>query len=107
MYGSFASIADVRALSVPRNDARCSAVHGWVEAQVKAVARLDGSTTIDRRAPLDAIGIDSLLAVELRDRLERAAGFGLPRDLLGELPTLDALVGHLVRGLTGGLDATS
>jgi acyl transferase domain-containing protein/NADPH:quinone reductase-like Zn-dependent oxidoreductase len=54
---------------------------------------LDGAGPIDGRRPLKEIGIDSLMAVELRNLLVRAGGVPLPATLLFDQPTLDALTG--------------
>jgi acyl transferase domain-containing protein/NAD(P)-dependent dehydrogenase (short-subunit alcohol dehydrogenase family)/acyl carrier protein len=61
------------------------------------VLGLDASTTVDVRAPLKDIGLDSLMAVELRNALTRSIGQVLPATLLFDYPTLEALTRHLVR----------
>ena len=63
------------------------------------VARVLGrqGETIDPHQPLNEMGLDSLLAVELRNRLGTALGItrGLPATLVFDCPTVDALARHI------------
>ncbi len=60
---------------------------------------LDAARSIDPRTPLGELGLDSLLAVELRNTLGTALGLALPATLLFDHPTLDALTDHLMAEL--------
>ncbi len=51
---------------------------------------------VDPRQPLSELGLDSLMAVELRNSVGAALGRPLPTTLLFDYPTLDALTGFLV-----------
>ena len=55
--------------------------------------------------PLKEIGLDSLMAVELRNLLTRSIGQPLAATLLFDYPTLDALADHVARVL--GLELAS
>ena len=68
-------------------------------AQALHVLGLVPGTPVDARAPLKEIGLDSLMAVELRNTLAHAFGLTLPVTLLFDHPTLDALAAHLARRL--------
>jgi len=57
---------------------------------------LEAARAIDPRTPLGELGLDSLLAVELRNTLGAALGRSLPATLLFDHPTLDALTDHLM-----------
>jgi acyl transferase domain-containing protein/NADPH:quinone reductase-like Zn-dependent oxidoreductase/NAD(P)-dependent dehydrogenase (short-subunit alcohol dehydrogenase family)/SAM-dependent methyltransferase len=64
-----------------------------------AVARVLGrqGETIDPQQPLNEMGLDSLLAVELRNRLGTALGIGrgLPATLVFDCPTVEALAQYI------------
>ena len=64
------------------------------------VLGLDRAASIDPTRPLKELGLDSLMAVELRNAVAARAGRPLPATLLYEHPTLDALADHLL-GLFG------
>lgn len=61
------------------------------------------STTVDTAMPLRELGLDSLMAVELRNALSASTDRTLPATLLFDYPTLDALAGYFMRvlGLAG------
>jgi hypothetical protein len=68
------------------------------------VARVIGARTresIDPRQPLNTMGLDSLMAVELRNRLGSGLGLArsLPATLVFDHPTLVALATYLAREL--------
>ncbi|MDX2205389.1 MAG: SDR family NAD(P)-dependent oxidoreductase [Hyphomicrobiaceae bacterium] len=67
---------------------------GLVGQSVARTLGLDAER-IDPAAPLGDLGLDSLLAVQLRNTLSRALGTPLPATLLFDYPTVEALTGHL------------
>jgi acyl transferase domain-containing protein len=75
-------------------------------AELAATARLaiglDDGTSIVPTTPLREVGLDSLMAVELRNVLVRLGGQSLPATLLFDYPHLEVLTSHLYR--TWGLD---
>ena len=75
---------------------RADRLRDYLRAQALAVIGLDAGTRIDPTRPLKELGVDSLMAVELRNLLVRAAGVALPATVLFDHPTLDALVLHLM-----------
>ncbi|MCK9900254.1 SDR family NAD(P)-dependent oxidoreductase [Frankia sp. Cpl3] len=75
--------------------ARTNAIRELVRGEVAAVLSHDSlSRTDDGRGLLD-LGIDSLTAVELRNRLAGATGLRLTSTLVFDHPTVEALAGHL------------
>ena len=52
---------------------------------------------LDPRKALGEMGLNSLMAMELRNRLETALGRSLSATLAWNYPTVDALVQHLAR----------
>lgn len=56
---------------------------------------------IEHRRPLQELGLDSLAALELRNRLGRLVGAVLPASLLFDHPTIAALTEHLATTYLG------
>jgi len=71
----------------------------FVAAQVAAVLRVARAEALDPRQPLMDLGLDSLMAVELRSRLALGLELGaaLPATLVFEHPNIEAIAGLLVR----------
>ena len=63
------------------------------------VLGLADDVVLDVAAPLKSAGLDSLMAVELRNVLTRSLGSSLPATLLFDYPSLDALVAYLLIAL--------
>lgn len=80
---------------------------GILQAQVRgelaAVLRLSPAE-IDPAAPFKAMGLDSLLSVELQGRLEARTGLALDSATAFNHPTVDALAAHLADQLSGSAD---
>ena len=78
---------------------RPGSVLAYVTEQVLKTIGLGGDTPVDRGTPLKEIGLDSLMAVELRNALTRGVGQSLPATLVFDYPTLDAITGYLIKVL--------
>ena len=72
-----------------------------VRGRIAAVARLDGNAIGPRQRFFD-MGLDSLMAVELRNSLQQATGVALPATVAFDYPTLEALVDYLGQQLFAG-----
>jgi acyl transferase domain-containing protein len=71
-------------------------VGAFVRDHALGALGLEASRPVDPQVPLRQIGLDSLLAVELRNRLSAALSKPLPSSLLFDAPTLEALTEHVL-----------
>ncbi|MBB5953877.1 acyl transferase domain-containing protein [Saccharothrix tamanrassetensis] len=74
-----------------------------VHAHIAAVLGHADAGRVDRHRTFQALGFDSLMAVELRDALAAVTGVALPSGLLFDHPTPAALADHLT-ALAAGHD---
>jgi acyl carrier protein len=78
---------------------RRQALRRLVQEQSAAVLGLTEAAELDPSLPLNEQGVDSLISVELRNRLGKAMGLprGLPATLVFDYPTIEKLVEFLDR----------
>jgi NADPH:quinone reductase-like Zn-dependent oxidoreductase/acyl carrier protein len=96
-----AASAILRELDATPPAGRPRALLNHVRGQAQQVLGLPPSRAIDVRQPLNELGLDSLLAVELRNLISGALGRPLPATLLFDYPTIEALAGYLGREVLG------
>lgn len=65
--------------------------------RIASLLGYDSGHVIDPRQPLQQLGLDSLMAVELRNVVNTMIGRSLPATLLFKYPSVSALTGYLVR----------
>jgi polyketide synthase 12/myxalamid-type polyketide synthase MxaB len=73
---------------------RRSMVAQFISDCALRVLGMDAGKLVDPLVPLGDLGLDSLLAVELRNTLSAAVGQSLPATLLFDHPTIEAMTGH-------------
>jgi polyketide synthase 12/myxalamid-type polyketide synthase MxaB len=84
----------------PENQ-RTAMVAARVRDAALRVLGLDASRTLEEKKPLNEMGLDSLMAVELRNALSASIGRPLSATLLFDYPTIDALSRFLMREVLG------
>jgi acyl carrier protein len=92
-----AAVFDLRERLTEVPEARRRAlVSSFVRERALHALGIDRSKSVDPRTALSDLGLDSLLAVELRNTLSTAIGRPLSATLLFDYPTLDALTDYLL-----------
>jgi acyl carrier protein len=87
------SLRDVLATTSPGRQR--GAIKDFVRNCALRVLGQDDSRMLEDVTPLGEVGLDSLLAVELRNAIGRALSINLPATLLFDYPTVDALTEFL------------
>jgi acyl transferase domain-containing protein/SAM-dependent methyltransferase len=92
-----------------RGEERYGRIEAFVRGEIAAVLCIDDAAAVPSDAGLFEQGMDSLMTIELRRRLERGVGSPLPSTLTFNYPNLRALASYLDRsaalpdsGLHGG-----
>src|SRR5262249_8868453 len=80
----------------PRRAAGAQAALEAVRAEVARVLSMDGAQAIGTDRPLKELGLDSMMALELRNALGKRVGATLPATLAFDYPTPAAIAKHLI-----------
>jgi hypothetical protein len=67
-----------------------------LQREAVRILGLPSGTVVDAQQPLNEYGLDSLMAVEMRNAVVRLAGQSLPVTLLFDYPSLDAAAAYLL-----------
>jgi acyl carrier protein len=86
--------------ALPDEERRASLLR-YLSDQIVAALRIRTGDPIDPRQRLFDLGLDSILAIEVKDRLERALGRRLSATLLFVHPTLESLATYILAEIVG------
>ncbi len=92
-----------RLLEVPIGVRRRMVLEDAVSAELALVVRIDAAR-VDRHRPFKAMGVDSLMALELRNRLESQTGLQLSATIVWNYPTVAVLSEYLAGRMHVDLD---
>ncbi len=87
----------LRRLGLAREEERLNLVIGYLKEEVERVLAFDGGMRIESEDSLLDLGLDSLMAVELQNRLQASLKCTLRSGLFFEYPTLAAVAEYLIR----------
>ncbi|MCB0207975.1 MAG: SDR family NAD(P)-dependent oxidoreductase, partial [Anaerolineae bacterium] len=80
---------------------RYAVLNAYLHGRLVEVIGLRSDQMIGSQQPLFDLGIDSMLALELKKRLETDLGYSLPSTVIFDYPTLDALTEFLMSKMFG------
>ncbi|GAX39732.1 short-chain dehydrogenase/reductase SDR [Tolypothrix sp. NIES-4075] len=80
---------------------RFSVLTAYIQGEVAKVLKLEPSKLPDSQQGFFDMGMDSLMAVELKNRLEASFGVSLPVTLTFEFPTIKDVAGYLAKKVMG------
>jgi acyl carrier protein len=80
-----------RLASLSGEEERLAALVELAQGEIAAVLALPGASSVQADQPLKELGLDSLMAVELRNRLSGQVGTKLPTTLAFDYPTARAM----------------
>jgi Zn-dependent alcohol dehydrogenase/acyl carrier protein len=71
----------------------------FIRERALKVLALEPGYPLDTRTPMNELGFDSLMAVELKNALDAGVGRKLPATLVFEHPTIDGIARHLLENV--------
>ena len=86
----------VRQLEEAPVEERLEILTAFLRVRTAKVLGLEEGYAIDAKKPLSEMGLDSLMAIEMKNALDRAIGKKLPATMVFNYPTIEALAGYLL-----------
>jgi len=74
---------------------RLGTLREYLKAEVGKVLEIDPGTPLNADEPLIEMGLDSLMALELKNSLQQCSGVKLPASFLFEYPTIADAANYL------------
>ena len=74
------------------------AVRAYLRHQIAEVLQIDAAT-LSESTPFSGLGVDSLMGLELINRVSSELDFPIPDAALMENPSLKTLTDHILRGI--------
>ncbi|KAA3617210.1 MAG: SDR family NAD(P)-dependent oxidoreductase [Calditrichaeota bacterium] len=68
----------------------------FLKQQTVRVLGMEANTAVDSTQPLQSMGLDSLMAIELKNSIDSGVGKNLPATMVFNYPTIDALASYLL-----------
>ena len=90
-------------LALPAGRRRRAHLESYLQQQVAQVLKL-AAARVDTTKPLRTLGLDSLMALELRNRLEAATGTSVPATVIWNYPTIEVLAPQLAQRMSVALE---
>ncbi|MEU3742748.1 SDR family NAD(P)-dependent oxidoreductase [Streptomyces sp. NPDC032198] len=84
------------------DEERLTTLTEFVRVEAAAAAGLAGTASVTAEKPLKELGLDSLMSVELKNRISRQTGTEMPSTLAFDYPTPKAIAAYLHRRLDFG-----
>ena len=81
---------------------RARRLETYIQDQIVTVMNLESRDDVDWRRGLFEIGMDSLMALELKNRLQLGLGFPIPSTLAFDHPTVESMGGFLAQEMFAG-----
>jgi myxalamid-type polyketide synthase MxaE and MxaD len=100
-----ANVAKTSALDGLTGDALTRKLETLVTSAVAELLDIDG-TRVDLERPLGDLGMDSLLGLEFRKRMQSQCGLVLSATLVWNYPTVRAIVAHIAQRVDGSRAST-